>query len=230
MKRLLFVAIATLLTAFQVLVSIRSFAQQPSLSVIQIVNLPDTVYENQSYDSISITVRNYNNNAFFQDTIYVFIKQDTSSAVNTGTLIFAPGASIPGGSVVTLTTANFFFTSAVFLTGGNTVVIWPYAKSATTYDSLRTDIVFVPFSGLSEAENNDIELILAPNPASGYFQLQTNKPVKQVRIYDTKGRLVYNNPFTSPFIQIDELKPGVYLTEIRFKNGKRLIRKLYKQE
>jgi len=81
----------------------------------------------------------------------------------------------------------------------------------------------------SEAENN---LIIVPNPAKNYFEIQfSGKQFTsfELKVYDTAGKLIYENNHQEISHKIDtsSLKNGTYLLEITTEEGalrKRLLK------
>lgn len=230
MNRLFSSLIRPLLILFLMIPVRVAFAQTtPSLSILQITNMPDTVYELQPYDSISVVVKNLNGNSQFQDTLFIFISQDdTLPATLVDTFIFAPNYSIPGGALGTINTFQFYFQPTVFKPGGNTVVVWPYAKSAVTFDSLTTNFWYVPYTGVNETPVENKSFVIIPNPVSSKFIITGKILPEYVRIFNPLGQCVYNQPYTGKEIIIDALKPGIYFVECRNKNRKSIVKKMLK--
>ena len=73
----------------------------------------------------------------------------------------------------------------------------------------------------SEAENN---LIIAPNPAKNYFEIQFSNcsfETFELKVYDAAGKLVYENNCQEPSNKIDTSSwdNGIYLLEIATEEG-----------
>lgn len=60
---------------------------------------------------------------------------------------------------------------------------------------------------------NALELKVSPNPASGTFYINTDKPA-DVKMYDLSGRLVKKQAYTSAGISVSDLSPATYVVEI----------------
>lgn len=58
-----------------------------------------------------------------------------------------------------------------------------------------------------------LELKVSPNPATGHFYINTDKPA-EVRMYDLSGRLVKQQTYSSAGISVADLTPATYIVEI----------------
>ena len=76
-------------------------------------------------------------------------------------------------------------------------------------------------------EETDLQLTVYPNPATNHINIQSNKAVEQIDIFNTLGEKVISeiNPKTN--INVKSLSQGTYFIEIFYKNNK-LIRKFTK--
>ena len=76
-------------------------------------------------------------------------------------------------------------------------------------------------------EEADLQLTVYPNPATNHINIQSNKAVEQIDIFNSLGQKVISeiNPKTS--INLKGLSKGTYFIEIFYKNNK-LIRKFTK--
>lgn len=77
------------------------------------------------------------------------------------------------------------------------------------------------------AENN--QFVMYPNPATTHISLESNIDFLKVELYDFSGRIVLQK--TAQYsrrvsIELDNLKPGLYLTKSTFVNGKSQTNKL----
>ncbi len=63
-----------------------------------------------------------------------------------------------------------------------------------------------------------------PNPTSNSITIDTNLPIEETTVYDQMGRSLLITTATS--IDVSHLAPGVYPLSIRWKNGKRVVRKI----
>jgi|GEM_PF-985447 len=223
MNRHFFRSIYLLFVLISALASSPSDAQQPQLS-ISYINLPDSIYEGQSYDTLYVLITNLGNNQF-SDSLSIFIKQDTTG-VDTETL-YSDSAFIAGGAVITLALDTHLFDPLAYKAGGNTVVIWPVGKNATTFDTLITDFFYVKL-GSAPGYERENDLLIYPNPVKDYMFLDGMILPGDVRIYTLEGRLVYDQPFKNKRIDVGDLTPGMYLVECRYRNNQRAYKKILK--
>lgn len=224
MKRQLFAFAAGLFSLFFLQDARKALAQQPQLSITQILNMPDTVYGFFPYDSITVTIQNLSGNTAYTDSIWILIKQDTTGVL-TDTLIISPVVSIQPLGIQTFSTSGYYFTQPVFKAGGNTVVVWPVGKNAQTADSLQEFFTFITTSGIDvPSGGRQKDLLLVPNPSGSFIMLQGDNLPEQVRIFNLTGQS-YDLPFTGNRINIEALKPGEYLMVLYYRNGKKITRK-----
>ena len=74
--------------------------------------------------------------------------------------------------------------------------------------------------GINEVKSND-ELVLFPNPCSDKINItiKTNVPV-EISLYDVTSRKIFHQSFTNSIsINTEQLTKGIYLYEVRNKNG-----------
>ncbi len=72
---------------------------------------------------------------------------------------------------------------------------------------------------VDEISGKEFEISLYPNPAKDYFYIKSELKINIVKLYNLEGKLIktFNN---SNNYNIQDLKSGVYLLKIRFKNKK----------
>ena len=73
-----------------------------------------------------------------------------------------------------------------------------------------------------EAENKSI---IYPNPAYGIFSIQSEDPIRKIRILDLMGKIVYESNEVSGDINVSWLKGQNYILELQ-KDQKKEIHKL----
>jgi hypothetical protein len=194
----------------------RAEAQSGYLGVTSIFNLPDTIYEGTSYDSIMVFVTNKDSFPY-QGVIELWMVADSS---NFPVLLSAAGPAFqlnPGDSA-SIIINNYTFDPAAFKEGDNIVVVWPIG-TFNDADSLYADVYYLHLSSVDNQYIND-DIIVYPNPAGGklHFYTTGNLLPERVRIIDSKGRLVYNEIF-SPTLDVYHLAPGVYSLFIFHREG-----------
>jgi len=85
-------------------------------------------------------------------------------------------------------------------------------------------------TSVQRLDRQDVGLVISPNPSKGFFQARSlaDKPMQQIRILDYAGRtlLERRNLQTNEYsIDHTHLPSGLYLVEIRFKEG-RVVEKI----
>jgi hypothetical protein len=82
---------------------------------------------------------------------------------------------------------------------------------------------------LGISENQELNLIISPNPSQGTITISgLVNTGTEIRLHDLQGKLVYENGFTEPeeTMQLETgLKSGCYLAEIS-QNGSKFLTRL----
>ena len=107
--------------------------------------------------------------------------------------------------------------------------IWPLAASAATKDSLTFNVFILLPTSINEIDLS--HLIKAyPNPVVNNITLENKgkNSIEEVRIYDTKGRLIEHlaNP---QFICTEGWAKGTYLINLQLEDGKTHTIRVIKQ-
>lgn len=79
--------------------------------------------------------------------------------------------------------------------------------------------------GVEEVALNKVSLY--PNPAAGYFMINSENPIQRVSVYNTLGELVYqpqSNTSTTLTVNCDFLSAGVYFVEVFDGESKNTLR------
>lgn len=140
-------------------------------------------------------------------TVSIMVKQGATENIVTQLLVFVGsdkaaknndqgGSELAQQSVIVLVNGNFDMEDFSEMISGKSV----------TGDKQTDD------AKLAEIKNA-LELKVSPNPASGVFYLNTDKPA-DVKIYDLSGRLVKAQAYTSAGISTAGLAPATYVAEI----------------
>ena len=198
------------------------------ISGIPVNGLPtNPVYEVSTYDSIDVTIVN-DDTLLFSDSISIYIKSGSIQFIDT--LIDAASVNIASGDSITLQRSGYVFSPVYFEDGDNIVVVWPSASSISIQaDSVIFDLFFVSLLASSNNFSNET-IILFPNPATKYISINGLDKIyiKQVRIYDLTGKVIYNHSSMQKLIPIEDLKPGIYLIKIELTDGSRRVFKFQK--
>ena len=73
------------------------------------------------------------------------------------------------------------------------------------------------------------EVSIYPNPSNSLVNVISSQPILQIQIFDVRGKLVKTIETPSSQIDISELKGGLYILSIHFKNGSLNHQKLLKE-
>jgi hypothetical protein len=205
------------LLVFFVLVPWLSWAQN-SLFIQSVDSFPsapaDTVYEGTAY-SFSFVVNNGTNTQLTGNLDINFRVDSIQSVVGTLAQV-----NMSQGDTVMVFINSYNFPTPQFKAGNNIVVVWPSVNSGTVgvfSDSVYLDVYYVPLNAVEDPEIKDLQLSLYPNPAAGEILLGEVPGYVSgyVRIYDTRGRLVYDRFFDHRAILIPSLSKGLYILEFR---------------
>jgi hypothetical protein len=101
----------------------------------------------------------------------------------------------------------------------NVIVIWPAASGASTSDSLAF-VIYIVDTAAGMGEIDPERLIKAyPNPTQGSIFLESTplSPIEEVRIYDSRGQLLFSRP-DAACIKTESWTPGVYLLQVILEN------------
>lgn len=211
----------------------------PFIGKAQLSIDPIITSQNFTQDTVPLgTVVNFNVKVLyssltpFTGTIYLVSGVDSSAGI---TSVDTVGFT----SVFNLVNDTFSipFTDTVTLQNGyrvgeDIIVIWPVATGLSALDTFRTDIFVVEpeTTGLNEHKELFDKVSVFPNPLSNQLtikQLTTDLAIKQVRIYNLRGELIYHELYQQN-IDVSNLPRGSYLLELELGNKQRLKFKMIK--
>ncbi|HNR19036.1 MAG TPA: T9SS type A sorting domain-containing protein [Bacteroidia bacterium] len=200
----------------------------PDISILHLINFPDTAYEGQSYQQIGITF--YNNDSLsYAGNIVVFIIGDSSLV---DTLYTSSQVTIAANDSTTFfTNTGFQFDPGTFRAGSNIVVVWPVANGVLQTDSLFDNVFYVRTSSVTPVLTGIESFDAYPNPANKFlgFILPSKSIAESVRISDMYGRIVYEHDrLFQKHIDVSTLKQGYYFVVITDTKGKRFLTKVLK--
>lgn len=103
-------------------------------------------------------------------------------------------------------------------------------NDAPDYD-FHVDNFIVETANLSTSESTAVQkkLSIHPNPFKDVIYISESKDIKSVMIYDVAGRLVKQVNDGSSEIRVSELKEGMYLVKVNFKDGSQSVAKAIKK-
>jgi hypothetical protein len=150
---------------------------------------------------------------------------DSINYFSAGNLLINPGDS----ALVTLT-ANYYVDSSNYRYGIDVIVIWPYAPSAITLDSMQFTVYIMDVTGISNLDVSNL-IKFYPNPSTEFISIDntTGSSVETVNIYDLSGKLILVSK-NETIVNIQNLSAGMYQADITFANKKHYKFKIIKQK
>lgn len=82
--------------------------------------------------------------------------------------------------------------------------------------------------GIQEAQPQQNDIKISPNPVSSHFKIISKKPVKIVKIYNTAGLLVRLFHIAQKDYDLSDLPKGIYIVHIETNIGNKSIKILKK--
>ncbi len=113
---------------------------------------------------------------------------------------------------------------------GGTYTITLVVESCGQFDTLSQSVNFTP-TALDESIILP-NIILFPNPMGDSFSLEVpgTHRIKDLVVFDTQGKKIGHLELGgNQQVDASDLQQGVYLLEIQFDNGQRVVRKVWKQ-
>lgn len=80
-----------------------------------------------------------------------------------------------------------------------------------------------------ENKQKNQDIVLYPNPAKTFFEIQNLNDIKTIEVYDAEGKLVVS-PINKNFVTISSLSNGVYWVQIEDLKGNKFVKKLIKKD
>lgn len=104
------------------------------------------------------------------------------------------------------------------------------SESYTFYDVNCDHSIYVSFSGLGVGDEEDVEIVLYPNPAKDEVELKCSE-MEKIALYEMTGRMVFakETEGKAETLNISGLAKGIYILEVRLNNGQRCYKKLVKE-
>lgn len=119
--------------------------------------------------------------------------------------------------------------STLFLDPGNYYI---YAVNDEGQVSLPSEMISIELATNVDDVNNYPSASIFPNPASSYLQINNDKRIDEISIYNLYGQHIKANikiDAKNTNLDISGLKSGVYLIKIEQENGEFVIRRLVKE-
>lgn len=204
---------------------------QGEIRIVSLTHFPvapvDTAYESNTYDSIGITISNIGNSVIV-DHFDVFA---SARPADIDTIFYDPDTTnkvLQTGDSLEQFRNGFRFRPIHYDDGDNIIVVWPAARTTPNIisDSITFVINFASINGIIHTEKETIELF--PNPAVEYFVLRSpdKNTFKQVRIFDSTGRMVFELTPGDNYIPVNDWQSGVYMLEVYTAEGYRIVKRL----
>lgn len=99
----------------------------------------------------------------------------------------------------------------------------------TRGETIDFKLQVVDVLGTSETTSVDKKLSIHPNPFKDVIYISETKEVKSVTVYDVAGRVVKQLNDASKEIHLTELKEGLYMIKVTFKDGTESVTKAIKK-
>jgi hypothetical protein len=116
----------------------------------------------------------------------------------------------------------------------NTVFAF-YGTDGTVNDTQDYDFHIDNFTvestnlGTSESASVNKKLSIHPNPFKDVIYISETKDIKSVTVYDVAGRIVKQVNDSSKEVRLAELKEGLYMIKVSFKDGTESVTKAIKK-
>ena len=195
--------------------------------VIRATSTEDTT----KFDDIEITV-NYTV-VIEVESVTVTVQNNAPATITTenGTLQLVAAVN-PAGAVQTVTwsivSGSEFATvdanGLVTATANGTVVIRATStEDATKFDDIE---IIINISGLGTGYITKNNFTIYPNPTKGSINIQSDKEIHQIKIYNQLGQLIMAGNNASP--QLSGMQDGIYIVEVEFKDSTKATSKIIK--
>jgi len=225
MKKILLIALIIFLG------NLKGFSQNLKVdSAYAELVLPDTVNYNDNLQHTLIV--NITGGVVYTGDVYLMAAVDSSNGNQSIDTVATRSVQNKQNDTIMFTYNEVYNNSNGYRIGGHVVVVWPIAATLTTVDTFETNIHVKQVVGIRKNQSYYNDLIIYPNPSKNYINIKnTNQKikVKQVRILDVNGRVVYHAKFTHR-IDMSKLKKGVYFLNLELDNHEILHYKLIKDE
>ncbi len=212
-----------------------------SLGVIKISSdypqCPDSAFLGQQSTNILVSIYNYDSTAYIGQLYVKFDASDTAAQVflaqdsfllSNGALVTIP----PHDSVVFSILDSITFDTAHYRLGSNVVIVWPATSNGLLkFNPYSTCVTLFGTLGIKDFNDLSSTFVVGSNPAGNKIRLLSaiQKITERVRIYDSIGRMVYNEKMKTDTIPVEFLKPGMYILEIVTRNNQRLRKQFLKE-
>ena len=154
---------------------------------------------------------------------YVCTYDGTTAIVYKNGVLFSSGAK----TFNTVNNSNFFKLgmaengSLNFFNGAiDDLKIYNYALSQAEVTSLFTSNTL----SSSDFSQNNLAVVISPNPASEYLNLETASTLKSVEVYNIQGQKVLES--NQKQINIADLTSGMYMVKIQDMNNHQMTKKV----
>jgi hypothetical protein len=101
-------------------------------------------------------------------------------------------------------------------------------KAPGTYYFDNVNSIIEDYLGLDDSPGST--LVIYPNPATTIINIENNKMLKELYIYNLNGLLMKQASSENSSIDISKLPVGIYLLKAYFENGKYVMKKMIKRD
>jgi hypothetical protein len=208
---------------------------QPKLAIDTMWSLPlDTVVFNNNNPMVTYTMVVKNTgNAKLDGPVTIKTKYNTWTQVYDKYSWVVADFEVDETDTVTFTDTIANLSSFRYKGGDNILVIWPHADNPTAQvpDTTNYGIYVDDLTGIAELHFLGSQVEVYPNPLTGQLNIQYLKDkhkVESVRICNMQGQVLFDRAAAVEQIDTDALSSGVYLLEIRYKDGRIGVARLTK--
>lgn len=211
---------------------------QPKLTIDQMWTNPiDTVYYVNGSEVVEYTViiKNIGNNKL-DGGCELRLMYNADQTVHTKRSWLASNFEVGQADTLTFNDTLQTLNTGRYKGGDNIIVIWPHTDNANAQVPDTTDN-FPIFVDLSNSSADEIELLtlvdIWPNPNNGILNLDYHelaRKVEYVRIVNLTGQELVRYENAVEAIDLSAYAKGLYLLEMRFKDGRKASFRILKQD
>jgi hypothetical protein len=117
--------------------------------------------------------------------------------------------------------------------GRDHVLSWNKNEHMAWFNPTKMGTIIFTENTITSVKNNTSSIVsVFPNPVAGNLSIQSPQQLDAVFIYSVQGQLMYNVAGLSASavsLDINLLKPGIYIMHVRLSDGTLVNKKLIKQ-
>jgi Outer membrane protein Omp28/Secretion system C-terminal sorting domain len=97
-------------------------------------------------------------------------------------------------------------------------------QNNTTKEVINSGTRFDPSISASSNVQNQLAILLSPNPATNMLNVQTDETLLQIDAFNLQGKQVFMQKNPSQRIDVSDWKSGVYLVRVTTRNGTKAVK------